>query len=76
MQIKQVAMWRTDDGAVHTTKEMAEQHILNHELVTFVQGCGYPDSAQEIVNSISGNRKLVHDWLDACNAMERASLNG
>jgi hypothetical protein len=76
MEIEQVVAWRTRDGVLHPTKEMADQHIANKELVTYLQDCGYSKTAQDIVNAISGNRMAVRNWLDATDAMERALLNG
>lgn len=75
MRIEKVEAWRTSDGTFHSGPKMAEQYVLNAELLQYIGEVPsrYSD-AQDILNTLSGNRKLVRQWLDACDAMEREAL--
>ena len=76
--IKKVVKWETSDGKIHSTQEMANQYVLNADACERIKevlltGLDFPD-AQDFVNWITSNSKIVMDLLDACDAMERASL--
>jgi hypothetical protein len=49
---------------------MADQYVFNKALVEFLHSVGHPDP-QDIVNSLSGRKKMVREWLDACDALEK-----
>lgn len=75
MMVEKVQAWRTSDGVYHSGPKMAEQHVLNAELMDYIgEVPGRYTDAQDILNTLSGNRKLVRSWLDACDAMEREAL--
>lgn len=75
MKITKFTKWRTEDGIEHSTQEMAEQHILNEELLDrLVRDDRTRDQAQDLLNDLTNYRKELRRWLDACDAMERASL--
>lgn len=73
--ISKIEKWLTSDGVEHTTKEMAEQHVINDEFVaSLIRDDRTRDQAQDLVNEISGRRDILRRWLYACDAMEKASL--
>jgi hypothetical protein len=72
MEIKKITKFQTDDGAEHLTVEMACQHLLNEELVSIFAYMDGGCDSQEIINCISSNAKKVREFLDACDAMEKA----
>lgn len=72
MRIEKVQAWRTSDGVYHSGPKMAEQHVLNAELIEIIGK--EPGDAQDILNIFSSNRKKLREWLDACDAMEREGL--
>lgn len=75
MIIKKVEVWETSDGVKHTTHEMALQHLANEELLDLlVRDDRTRDQAQDLLNDIGNYRKGLRAWLDACDAMERASF--
>lgn len=77
LTVRKVEVWETSDGVKHTSKAMADQYILNAEMVReLTTSAGYGDNeAQDIVNFLSGRRRgLVRDWLDACEKLEKESL--
>lgn len=68
-------VWETSDGATHTTHAMAVQHVCNAILVDLlVRDDRNAHEAQDLINNLSGYRKQLREWLDACDAMEKASL--
>lgn len=75
MKIDKITKYRTTDGVEHTTREMAEYHIVNRRLVEdLVQVMEIsPDGAQDILNVLSGRPKIVREWLDKADAMERSA---
>lgn len=73
MRIEKVQAWRTSDGTYHSGPKMAEQFVLNAELIGVIGDLSGRD-AQDVLNALSGNRKLMRQWLDACDAMEREGL--
>lgn len=74
MKIVKFMKWRTEDGEEHTTPEMANQHILNLQMIEVMASHFSSDSAQDVLNLFSGHRKLVREWLNSCDAMEKAAL--
>lgn len=76
MNIEKIAKWRTDDGVEHTSPEMAEQHILNELMLDGLTAApGFTrGQAQDILDILSGDRRRARQWLDACDAMEKAAF--
>jgi hypothetical protein len=72
MKISKITKFRTEDGTEHSTREMAEQFILNAELLEIL-GASVLEP-QDILNTLSSHRQKVRDWLNACDAMEKAAL--
>lgn len=73
--IRKVEAWETSDGVKHSTHEMALQHLANTELLDLlVRDDRTRDQAQDLLNDIGNYRKELRAWLDACDAMERASF--
>ena len=78
LSITKVTKWETSDGKIHSSQEMANQHLLNADACERIKevlltGADFPD-AQDFVNWITSNSKMVRELLDACDAMEKASL--
>jgi len=74
---EKIIKWRTSDGAEHSSKEMADQHVLNAEICQNISERLYlrgDVDPQDIVNWMTSNAKQIREFLDACEAMERASL--
>jgi hypothetical protein len=75
MKIEKITKWRTSDGVEHSTQEMAEQYLLNDELLgCLARNDRTWDQAQDLLNDLSNYRKELRAWLDACDAMEKASF--
>lgn len=76
LTVKKVEVWQTSDGVTHTSKAMADQYVLNAEMVSELTIAGYgADEAQDIINFLSGRRRgLVNDWLNACENLEKEIL--
>lgn len=72
--MRKVEVWETSDGVRHTTKEMAEHHIINWEMINLFGDFSHYDHAQDVLNLISDNREAFRRYLDACDALERAIL--
>lgn len=73
MIVEKVQAWRTSDGTYHSGPMMAEQFVISVELRDVIGDISDRD-AQDVLNTLSTNRKLVRRWLDACDAMEREAL--
>ncbi len=75
--IKKIETWETSDGAKHHTHEMAEQYVLNEELLDdMVEQLGITrDAAQDILNFFGGRRPAIRCWLDSIDKMEKASMS-
>lgn len=69
LTISKKEMWITSDNATHSTYEMACQYVLNAAMLELFHL--QPDQ-QEIVNVITSNIKQVREFLDACDAAEKA----
>jgi hypothetical protein len=75
--ITKVTKWETSDGKIHSSKEMADQHVMNDEIVKSIDAAIYIEAgcdAQDFVNWMASNARMVREFLDACDAMEKASL--
>lgn len=83
MQIKKITKWQTSDGTEHSSKAMADQFILTTELVSILadqrpwargDDLDPKHTAHDVLNTLSSYRTKVREWLDACDAMEKAAL--
>jgi hypothetical protein len=72
--VEKVVKWRTSDGAEHSSEEMAHAYILNADVCELFSHIGSDPDPQDIVNTITSNRKKIREFLDSCDAMEKASL--
>lgn len=75
-EIKKITKWRTNDGVEHSSVEMARQHLINRETLRVFERSADESfwTAQEILNAISANAAKIRRYLDACEAMEKASM--
>jgi hypothetical protein len=75
MKITSFKKWRTEDGTEHVTMEMAVHWVCTCKLVEALTATNRTvAAAEDVLNDLSSHQKLVRDWLDACEAMNRASL--
>ncbi len=79
--IKKIPRWQTSDGVEHTTHEMAVRYVINAELLERLVESGMsPDRhhAQDVLNALSDKttRAKLREWVDACDAMEKAAMEG
>ena len=79
LTITKVTKWETSDGKVHNSQAMAEHHVMNNAVCdlfdTIYGSCDSIDS-QDIVNVITSNKKFIREFLDKCDEMEKAILEG
>ncbi len=75
MKITSFKKWRTEDGTEHSTLEMAEHWVRSRELIDALVHDDRPESeVQNMLNTLSSHPRLVREWLDACDAMEKAAI--
>ncbi len=79
MTAEKITKWRTPDGVEHSTKEMADHWGLLQQMIEILENRTdlSEESAYDVLNAIGTSqvdRQMVRDWLDACDAMEKASL--
>lgn len=74
MLVCKVTKWRTSDGVEHSSRAMADYHILTERLAADLKP--YLDSAPEphdVLNLISSRAKDIREWLDAGEHMTKVA---
>lgn len=70
--IKKVEAYQTIDGVLHSSRQMARQHLANVAMLTLIEH--QTANGQDVLNALSGDLAAVQEWVTACRLLERAAL--
>lgn len=70
--VSKVTTWQTSDGVQHTSRELADQYVLQTMMQEMLANYGLQSAAiSDVLTALVGNRPHVRAWLDSCDTLDR-----
>lgn len=75
LTISKETVWKTSDGATHSSHAMAEFHVISTDLAEAI-GVHHDIDGNDFLNIVSNHKNAIRAYLDAGERMERTSMGG